>query len=72
MRNIILNILENMVNDTTLVIIAMVAALGLLGLVVVETISVKQQVEATKSATGTCASRVAKEFMNSSTSYCHL
>jgi hypothetical protein len=32
-----------MVNHTTLAIIAIVAALGLLGLVVVETISVQQQ-----------------------------
>jgi hypothetical protein len=35
-----------MVNDTTLAIIAIVAAVGLLGLVVVETISVQQQAKA--------------------------
>jgi hypothetical protein len=33
-------------NDTKLVIIAIVAAIGLLGLVVVETINVQQQQEA--------------------------
>jgi hypothetical protein len=41
--NIICYYLEKMVNDTTLAIIAIVTAIGLLGLVVVETISVQQQ-----------------------------
>ncbi|MFL6401014.1 MAG: hypothetical protein ACJ72J_15735 [Nitrososphaeraceae archaeon] len=35
-----------MVNDTALAIVAIAAVLGLLGLVVVETISVQQQAEA--------------------------
>jgi hypothetical protein len=38
--------IQKMVNDTTLAIIAIVAAVGLLGLVVVETISVQQQAKA--------------------------
>jgi hypothetical protein len=38
--------LQKMVNDTTLAIVAIVAAIGLLGLVVVETINVQQQAEA--------------------------
>jgi hypothetical protein len=35
-----------MINDTTLVIVAIIAAIGLLGLVVVETMNVQQQAQA--------------------------
>ena len=41
-----------MINDTTLVIIAIVAMMGLLGLVVVDTISVQQQAKARGCETG--------------------
>ena len=37
---------EKMVNDTTLAIIAIVTAIGLLGLVVIESISIQQQAQA--------------------------
>ncbi len=37
---------KKMVNHTTLAIVAIVAAVGLLGLVVVETINISQQAEA--------------------------
>jgi hypothetical protein len=58
-----------MVNDTTLAIVAIVAAVGLLGLVVVESINIpqQQQAEADKSLTGQCASTV----KNSSAQFCH-
>jgi uncharacterized membrane protein len=41
--NIIPYIFRKMVNDTTLAIVALVAALGLLGVVVVDSINVPQQ-----------------------------
>lgn len=53
--------------ETTLAIIAIVAALGLLGVVVVESISMPQhQVEA-QSFVGQCA----RSFKNSSAQFCH-
>jgi hypothetical protein len=61
-----------MVSDTTIAIFAIVAALGLLGLVVVETINMpQQQAGAAKSATGQCASIEGRTFKNSSTALCH-
>jgi uncharacterized protein HemX len=44
--NIIPYILQKMVNHTTLALVAIAAVLGLLGLVVVETVDVQQQAKA--------------------------
>lgn len=56
---IITLVLIMMQKETTLAIIAIVAALGLLGLVVAESVNMpKQQAEAAKSATGACASGI--------------
>jgi hypothetical protein len=49
--------LQKMVNDTTLAIVAIAAVLGLLGLVVVETINVQQQAEAKGCENGRAVSR---------------
>ncbi len=46
-----------MVNDTTLAIIAIAAVIGLLGLVVVETISVQQKAEAKGCESGPAVSQ---------------
>ena len=51
-------------NNTTLVIIAIVAALGL---VAIESISILQQQTEAQSVIGSCAS----SFKNSSASFCH-
>jgi hypothetical protein len=59
--------LEDMINDTTLAIISIVAALGLLGLVVVETVSMPQQQAEAISSIGQCASAL----KNASASFCH-
>jgi hypothetical protein len=57
-------------DKTVLAIVAIVAASGLAGVVVVESISItQQQAEAAKSATGQCASFLAK-FKNGSTRFC--
>jgi len=56
-----------MINDTTLAIIAIVAAVGLLGLVVVETINIPQQQAEARSIVGQCASTI----KNASASLCH-
>ena len=59
-----------MVKDTALAIIAITAALGLLGVIAIESISMPQQLqraEAAKSPVGACASA----FQNASSSFCH-
>ena len=53
--------------ETTLAIIAIVAALGLLAVVVVESISMPQHQVGAKSTVGQCASF----FKNSSAQFCH-
>jgi Tfp pilus assembly protein PilV len=55
-----------MINDETLVIVAIIAAVGLLGLAVVETMTWQQQAEA-KAPIGECASIL----KNASSSFCH-
>jgi hypothetical protein len=62
-------IFDKMDNNTTLAIVAVVAALGLLGVVVADTINMpQQQAEAAKSISGQCASTI----RNSSAFICHL
>jgi hypothetical protein len=62
--------MKNISNNYNLTIIAIVAALALLGIVVVTlavTIPLQQEAEAAKSPTGQCASF----FQNSSARFCH-
>jgi Tfp pilus assembly protein PilV len=56
-----------MINDKALVIVAIIAAVGLLGLAVIETMTWQQQAEAAKSVKGECAS----SLKNASSSFCH-
>jgi hypothetical protein len=58
-----------MVKDTALAIIAITAALGLLGVIAIERISMPQQLQRAeaKSPVGACASA----FQNASSSFCH-
>ena len=55
--NIIQYTLQKMVNDITLAIVAVLATIGLLGLVVIETISVQQQAEAKGCESGPAVSQ---------------
>jgi hypothetical protein len=59
-----------MIKDTTLVIIVITAALGLLGVIAIESISMPQQLQRAeaKSPVGACASA----FKNASSSFCHI
>ena len=63
-----------MVSDTTLAIAVIVAALGLLGVVAMETIiSIPQQqvAMAARSSVGQCANTEGSAFHNSSVALCH-
>ena len=56
-----------MSQTTTFAIIAVVAAFGLLGIAVIESINLPHQVQAAKSLTGQCAS----SLKNASAQFCH-
>jgi hypothetical protein len=62
-------ILQKTIKDTTLAIIAITAALGLLGVIAIESISMPQQLQRAeaKSPVGACAVLL----KNSSATFCH-
>jgi hypothetical protein len=53
--------------NTTLAMITIVAAVGLLGVVVIESISIPQQQADAQSSTGQCA----RALQNASAQFCH-